>query len=106
MAICSRVISANGTICLNHMATRLVVCHCGVKYARHPPKSPGYASNAVETFLLLFSGGVIKPAPSKNNATSSETNFPPGFLLYRCGSMVGTKAMFTEYMGIENGEGW
>lgn len=44
-AICSKVISANDTICLNHMAKRLAVCHCGVKYVRHPPRSPGYASS-------------------------------------------------------------
>lgn len=59
---------------------------------------------AAETRLLLFSGGVMKPAFSKNNATSSETNFPPGFLLYRCGSMVGTEAMFTVYM-MDDGDG-
>ena len=59
---------------------------------------------ATETRLLLFSGGVIRPAFSKNNATSSETKFPPGFLLYRCGSMVGTEAMFTVYM-MDDGDG-
>lgn len=49
-----------------------------------------------EIFFLPFTGDVIMPAFSKNDATWSVMNCPPKILIYSCGPIVGTKDMMMD----------